>query len=219
MDNNRTLECALYYISRGWRVIPLHKITDGKCTCGKVDCSSPGKHPLTANGTKDASIDPEQIRLWFENTDCNIGVCAGETSGLVVLDIDPAHGGDEALKALPELPDTIECTTGGKGRHLYFKHPGGDIRNSAGTIGKGLDIRGHNGYVVCPPSNHISGGEYRWKIDPRAVELADCPEWVLGRNVKRIQTPNTPGEPIKDGLRNETLTSLGGTMRNKGIGY
>ena len=109
MDNNRTLDCALYYISRGWPVIPLHRIKDGCCTCGKADCSSPGKHPVTPNGTKDASIDPAQIHKWFDKEGWNIGICAGEESGLVILDIDPGHGGDDSLKNLPTPPATIEC--------------------------------------------------------------------------------------------------------------
>ena len=215
---SRTLDCAMYYINRGWYVLPLHKITDGRCTCGKADCSSPGKHPASVNGAKDASIDPDQITEWFSSDRRNIGICAGEASGLVVLDIDPAHGGGEALKKLPDAPDTIECLTGGDGRHLYFHHPGGDIRNSAGTIGDGLDVRGHHGYVVAPPSNHISGGEYRWKVDPKAVPLANMPAWITGKRGKAAPQ-TTPGEAIKDGGRNTLLTSLAGTMRNRGLSY
>ncbi|MBW8036371.1 MAG: DUF3987 domain-containing protein, partial [Planctomycetes bacterium] len=125
------------------------------------------------------------------------------------------------LDKLPKPPDTIECLTGGGGRHLYFAHPGGDVRNSAGTLGEGLDVRGHHGYVVAPPSNHASGGEYRWKADPRAVELAVCPQWVLGKNVSKSKTTgeNEHGEAIAEGKRNDVLTSLAGTMRNRGLGH
>src|SRR6056297_2701226 len=96
---NRKLECALEYIKMGWRVLPLYGIVDGKCGCGKVDCSSPGKHPAIRNGSKNASNDEQQVRGWFDgNHNYNIGICAGADSGQVILDVDPAHGGDDSLK-------------------------------------------------------------------------------------------------------------------------
>ena len=60
----------------------------------------------------------------------------GEISNLVVLDIDPNHGGDASVgrleRQLAPLPVTVQATTGGGGRHLYFAHPGGLVRNRAG---------------------------------------------------------------------------------------
>ena len=35
---------ALSYAERGWPVIPLHAVLEGKCSCAHVDCPSPGKH-------------------------------------------------------------------------------------------------------------------------------------------------------------------------------
>jgi hypothetical protein len=47
---------------------------------------------------------------------------------------------------------------------LFFVYPKGqDIRNSAGKLGPGLDIRGAGGYVILPPSGHPSGGRYEWE--------------------------------------------------------
>lgn len=211
---NLTLECAEYYINRGWAVLPLHKIKDGRCTCGKPDCSSPGKHPAVPNGTKDASTDPLTIKDWFGAETRNIGICAGAVSNLVILDVDPAHGGEKALSDLPAAPQTLECLTGGNGRHLYFLHPGGDVRNSAGIVGKGLDVRGHHGYVVAPPSNHITGGTYRWKLDPRGVQVAACPAWVL--EGKKSGSGAVVSEEIAEGERDNALTALAGRMRRAG---
>ncbi len=224
MENNRTLECALYYISQGWAVLPLYTIGKNKrCSCGKKDCKSPGKHPYAPyapNGVKDATTDKDTIERWFDGeTKLNIGVCAGAASGLVLLDIDPQHGGNESIKKY-SVPKTVEVITGGGGTHYYFKHPGlhVDVRNSAGALGPGLDVRGHHGYVVAPPSVHITGKQYRWKIDPRAIEIADCPEWIY-KTTKRPQTVDVDeSTPINEGQRDNTLTSLAGTMRRRGLG-
>lgn len=79
----------------------------------------------------------DQVSDWFKHwPDANIEIVSGEISNLIVLDIDPAHGGDASLdrleRELGQLPVTIEAITGGEGRHLYFAHPGGLIRNRTG---------------------------------------------------------------------------------------
>ncbi len=69
------IAAALAYAARGWSVFPVHSLRDGICTCGKPDCDSPGKHPRTKNGHKDASIDEQQIRAWWtQHPDANIGI-------------------------------------------------------------------------------------------------------------------------------------------------
>ncbi|HPD48662.1 MAG TPA: bifunctional DNA primase/polymerase [Anaerohalosphaeraceae bacterium] len=223
---SRVLEAALECAARGWRVMPLHSIRDGRCTCGKADCGSPGKHPVTWNGSKDASADGKTIRRWFGSGRLlNIGIAAGRESGLVVLDVDPAHGGDSSIQRL-SVPATLEVATGGGGRHFYFRYPqAGRVRNSVSRIAPGLDVRSDGGYVVAPPSVHISGHEYRWRGDPGAVDLAACPEWLLESAeaagaatetaVERGEIA-TEGEPIPEGQRNAELTSLAGAMRRKG---
>ncbi len=91
----------------------------------------------------------DDVIEWFRRwPDANIGVITGEISNLVVLDIDPKHGGDLSLKHLEQrfgpLAATVEALTGGGGRHLYFPHPGGLIRNRAG-LAQGIDLRGDGG--------------------------------------------------------------------------
>ena len=73
--------------------------------------------------------DPDQIRAWWRSRpDSNIGIRTGAESGLIVLDVDPDHGGDESLAQLEALqgplPATVQQRTGGGGRHYLFQHPG-----------------------------------------------------------------------------------------------
>lgn len=61
MDNR-----ILGYLNRGWAVLPTHSVTNGVCTCNNPKCSSPGKHPRTQRGVKDASKDVKVVRSWFD---------------------------------------------------------------------------------------------------------------------------------------------------------
>lgn len=148
-------------------VFPLHTpILTGpepKCSCGNPECTSIGKHPRTRNGLHDATTDAGTITRWWSMwPDANIGMPTGKASGVVVLDVDEF----DSLTALEEehgkLPDGPVVLTGGGGLHLYFRAPDLVIPNSASKLGPGLDIRGGGGYVVLPPSLHVSGKRYQW---------------------------------------------------------
>ena len=183
--NKMLCDTAITYAELGWHAMPLQGVHDGRCACGRVDCSSPGKHPhgrFAPQGLKNATLDGGAICQWFANGEIlNLGVATGAESGLVVLDVDDRHGGSASLRELGPLPRTATVRTGG-GQHLYFKWPAGvsDIRNSAGKLGPGLDIRANGGYVVAPPSVHICGSPYKWLIDPRAG-LAELPAKITAR--------------------------------------
>jgi hypothetical protein len=145
------LKAALAYARRGVTVFP---------------CEPRGKRPLTRNGHWDATKDPRVIgRWWGRWPSANIGVPTGNESGIVVLDVDPDAGGSESLAKLElaggPVPMTARVRTGGGGIHLFFRYPmGTEIRNSAGLLGPGLDVRGEGGYVVVPPSR--TRGPYQW---------------------------------------------------------
>ncbi|HPC94987.1 MAG TPA: bifunctional DNA primase/polymerase [Sedimentisphaerales bacterium] len=216
----RLCDTAISYGDMYWRVLPLYGIIDGRCTCGNPDCTSPGKHPhghFAPHGVKDASLDGNEICRWFGNGEVlNVGVATGPESGIVVLDVDKRHGGVESLKGLGDLPRTATVKTGG-GWHYYFKCPEGvDIRNSAGKLGPGLDVRGAGGYVVAPPSMHASGVPYKWLVDPRGG-LADLPRPILDRLTQRPKAATPVGDTIPVGSRDTTLTSLAGSMRRRGM--
>lgn len=180
----RPLDAATVYAHRGWPVFPAHSpaFSPGRCTCGHRDCASPAKHPRVAGGLKAATTDQGQIEGWWSRwPNANVAIRTGEVSGLVIVDIDPAHGGEATLARLvdehSELPAGRVVRTGSGGRHLYFHHPGRPVRNDAGRrLGAGLDIRGDGGYVIAPPSRHANGGLYA--VEARGGELPELPEWL-----------------------------------------
>ena len=163
---------ALAAAGRGWRVLPVRAGT---------------KVPLIKDWPGKASDDPAVIHKWAGKwPGCNWGVLCGEASGIVVLDIDPRNRGDESLDAMEDehgpLPDTVECHTGGGGRHFYFRHPGGSVKKvTDGRHGAGIDIIGDGGFVVLPGSSHQSGRRYEWEVSshPDDVTLPALPDWHL----------------------------------------
>lgn len=164
------LDFAIEYARRGWSVFPVHGILDGRCTCGSETCTKSGKHPILSEGFKIATTDEETIRNWWKKyPHANVGIATGEPSGIFVVDVDigPEKAGNSSLDALEKrigkLPSDAVVRTGSGGLHYYFALPTEPIRNSAGKLGQNIDIRGTGGYVVAPPSKHVSGNNYTWE--------------------------------------------------------
>lgn len=180
------LSAALAYAHRGWRVFPLQGIVNQACTCGQAECSSPGKHPLVRHGLYEGTIDAKRIESWWRHWPAaNIGITTGPDSGLLVIDIDLPKA-EPSLQRLEQfgraLPQTLTARTGGGGLHLYFVHPEQSLPNTTGRLPGldeslfGIDVRARGGYVVAPPSLHISSGKYLWMDANRP--LAELPHWI-----------------------------------------
>jgi Bifunctional DNA primase/polymerase, N-terminal/Primase C terminal 1 (PriCT-1) len=195
------------------------------CACPKADnCTSPGKHPMVPHGVTQATTDTERVSYWWRTRpDANIGLATGT---VVVIDIDPRHGGDRALAEFEskhyKLPPTWRVATGGAGEHLYFRAPPrrAPIKNSVGQLGPGIDVRGLGGYVIAPPSRHISGQRYRWVCDPQQTLLCTLPPWLAAL---LDYPPNAKAKPatewralvrdeIAEGRRNDTIARLAGHL-------
>jgi hypothetical protein len=217
------LEHALRYAKWGLHVFPLHSITDdGVCSCSKgKECDSPGKHPRTRHGYKEATTDKEQINEWWtECPEANIGIATGRTSGIVVIDIDPRNGGNESFQELIEkygaLPDTYEVKTGGGGKHLYFKYIEGI--NYPSKLALGVDIKSDRGYVVAPPSNHVIGGKYKRDMSNGVKQPVGLPEeWINALGTKEAKQQDSEEEKILEGNRNTTLFNLARSLRLEGF--
>jgi Bifunctional DNA primase/polymerase, N-terminal/AAA domain/Primase C terminal 1 (PriCT-1) len=224
-------EAALWYArSLGWLVFPLHGVRGGRCTCGLDDCRNSGKHPRTAHGVHDATTDSNVIQRWWNQwPDANVGLATGVRSGVDALDVDPRHDGDESLRDLEQehgtLSPTVTSLTGGGGMHLLFEHATG-LKNLNGKLAGGLDIKTTGGYIVLPPSRHISGQPYVWKgaSGPDQLQPAAFPKWLFdliqgcsNRKSHHFPKAETVNEVIPQGRRNDQLTSLAGSMRRRGM--
>jgi hypothetical protein len=169
------LEAALAYSRMRWRIFPCHSIVNGRCTCGKADCKSPGKHPRIKEGFRAATDDEATIRGWWTRyPDANIGVATG--GGLVVIDIDGPEGFREfqaLIKANGALPATLVAQTG-RGNHLVFASSG-DGPEVRSTARDHVHVRGEGGYIIAAPSLHISGNNYKWI---RRLPVATLPDWL-----------------------------------------
>jgi putative DNA primase/helicase len=161
---------ALLCAERGWHVFP---------------CSPKDKKPLNEHGLNDATLDRTIIERWWRQwPHAMIGVRTGPESNFfaIDLDVDQEKGLDgiaafEALKNGGELPETIVTQTPRGGRHLWFKYVPG-IKNSAGKIAPGVDVRGSGGYIIVPPSRRADGTEYQFLIDDPCGPAA-APTWIL----------------------------------------
>jgi hypothetical protein len=208
---------ALGYLARGWSVIPLRPRD---------------KRPAVAWQDYQRSRPTEdEVDLWLtRRPGANIGIVTGAVSGLVVVDVDPGHGGTQGLAALEQrngpLPRTVEAVSGGGGRHLYFAHPGGHVRNKV-ALAPGVDLRGDGGMIVAPPSVHPSGRRYTWRPGRGPGELmpAPIPRWLL----EQARSPDGPAghppghwrrllaEGVAEGARNNTIASLTGHLLWHGV--
>jgi len=228
MSSNSNLKAALDYTGRGWPVLPVWWIQEGRCACGNADCQHPGKHPLgklAPKGRNSATTDPQIIKKWWRQfPTANIGVLTGPESGLVVGDVDPRHGGIESCKRVGRLgnfPYTPMARTGGDGDHILMQHPGAGRKIKSRSLPgyPGIDIKGDGGYIVVAPSNHISGKNYSWAIDPD-TPLAKIPDWLmplLQDDAPPRQSAKRVERKIPERKRSSTLTSLAGSMRRRGM--
>ena len=182
------IRAALEYAGYGWPVFPCHPAT---------------KAPLTPHGFHDASTEQAIIQeLWSGCPDAMIGVATGTVSGIAVLDIDIdlSNGldGEIALASLldgHELPVTLTARTPRGGRHIYFNTQGFSVKNSAGKLGIGLDVRGDGGYVIVPPSVNAQGKSYRWEPDWGPIHpVPEClvPHLTATRSKNGVTRPTAP---------------------------
>lgn len=115
--------------------------------------------------------------------DSNVGIATGDR--LVVLDIDTHHGGRRPEWAIL----TREASTPNGGLHLYYRTDG-YVKNSAGRVAVGVDVRGDGGMVVAPPSR-TDVGRYEW------VTALDAPmAFVPAARFHEYDSSDAAGTPL-----------------------
>ena len=200
------LDAALTYASWGWRVLPV---------------IPNDKRPATAHGVNDATSDQEQIRDWWtKNPDYNIGIAAGEASGIVVFDIDPRNGGDDSWEAFikehGDTPDGAYQLTAGGGQHYIANWQDG-IKSC--ELRPGVDLLANGRYFLASPSS-INGKSYEWEAssDPfDGVAPFTIPEaWRAAMAVRKVIS-NAAESGLITGNRNAGLTAIAGSMRHYGL--
>lgn len=170
-----------------------------------------------------------ELAAWFRRwPDANVAIVTGEVSSLVVIDVDPAHGGEESLQDMTDrfgpLAETLVARTGGGGRHFYFAAPAdGRAMPSRVALRPGIDVRAEGGLIIAPPSIHPSGRRYAWE-DPDLTP-APMPHWL----VRLLRNPAARrGHPVRhwrdlaargveQGARNSTIASFAGHLFWHGV--
>jgi hypothetical protein len=188
------------------------------------------KRPLVAwKKFQAAQLTAEELDRLFD--DCpeftGIGIV---TNGIVVLDLDAMPDGSP--NPFPEDPDcrmdlsvapAVETPRGGL--HRYFRAPTDiEIKNSAGKIAAGVDVRSAGGFLMVPPSVRGVRG-YEWQggniLNVSPNQLPDLPQFLL-----ELLTATAPAERhgrvpldglIVEGERNDTLFRLASRWRGQGL--
>ena len=175
-------DAAVGYAARGIPVLPLHYPLPDRgglqpvgsnhpptrgagCSCWDPGCGQVGKHPLGSlvpHGVHDATSNRARILAWWtRHPQANIGLATGHVFD--VLDVDGPQGA-QAIRTLAATHDLRSSgplvRTGGGGWHFYLAPTG--LGNVRPRDVEHVDWRGRGGYVVAPPSRHVSGHPYQW---------------------------------------------------------
>lgn len=186
MKLSAKIKTIVALVRRGMKILPLKPM---------------GKKPIRKGGVNTATDDIQDLKHYFrQHPDANYGIATGKVSNLFVVDVDGATG-KNSLRALTtkhgKLPKTVKVKTS-RGVHYYFRPGDAPVRNSAGRLGEGIDIRGDGGYVVGPRSVHASGTNYEFFSgrSPREIEIAKAPRWLLEAIASKEEPKGTGILPI-----------------------
>ena len=161
-----------------------------------------GKTPILKGWQDKATTDATLLEQWAKDYPrANAGIVTGAPSGVIIIDMDVRGGAHASLDHLKrqygELPLSWEVLTPG-GRHLYLRHPGGQVRTC--KLAPGIEVLGDGANAVAPGSIHPGGDAYQWNpfLHPEVQPLAETPQWLL--NLFKQKRIWTPGEAVRPEL-------------------
>lgn len=217
MTKETWLQEAKRYLEAGYSIVPIRHKDKAPSIRWQPLCEKPA--PLS------------RVKEWAARWPVNLGIITGAVSGLVVVDIDVAKGGDPA-PILAKYPTDLIVRTGSGGWHLYYEFSDEFSGNQVGLL-PGVDIRSNGGLVVAPPSLHASGGTYEWVktgspgklgplgkglVNPRTVEVEDEDEEELDTaDADSKWLSRDAREGVNEGGRNDTLAKHAGYLAGKGV--
>ena len=198
-DDPPALAAALKTAAAGYPVFPV------RLSWNKKDRKL-AKTPLVQDWRGKATTDETEIRNMWPSTANAYGIDC-DTAGLVVVDLDvKADGPDNWAKLVAdeglELPPLVAVRTTSGGFHHYYRDPTGEMRNSAGKVATGVDVRASGGYVVGPGS--VWGDAAYTGVDqdglPPVSEVPEAPEPLLAvlksRKAQERPAPIPSGVPL-----------------------
>lgn len=174
------------------------------------------------------ATDYQSLLAEYDDHSANWGLIV--PPGVVVIDLDlkSNRNGADVLKQAAEdqevdlrsLLGHAPCVrTPSDGWHYYVEDSEGLFEQKVTSFLPGVDIQaGVSGcYVVIPPSS-TEDGEYTWKRNLVTCPLVSLEEFPTPNTQPHTASTNgTSPEPIPEGKRNDTLTSIAGRLRRVGL--
>jgi hypothetical protein len=205
------LEAALSYAQRGWSIVPVER------------------------GTKRPAVDwkqyqqqcpaVDQLRHWFGSSNGSrpeaLAVIVGPVSGgLACRDFDIGTAFDAWADKYHEYARNLPTARTQRGCHVWFRLPKDSTLSGIKKHSDG-ELRLSGGICPLPPSKHPGGHAYEWIVplpDGAMPEIDPAEIGLVGTEpAEASTTTTTAGNPIREGSRSDTLTSLAGAMRCRGM--
>lgn len=188
------LTWTLVHLRLGWSVIPIEPGGKRPPISGYNQNNGAEMRYSWKRYQTEKPLESTLLSWWDRWPDMNHAIVCGSLSGVIVLDIDGPEG--EKFARENGLPETPMAMTG-KGKHIYFKHPGEPVHNFTRKV-DGLDLRADGGYVVAPGSWHSEQQKtYRWIKPPWETPLADMPDWL--RDLTKETPIQVPEQSVENG--------------------
>jgi putative DNA primase/helicase len=244
VNGQQHLEAALGLARHGLKVVRVYPpVAPGICSCrAGSSCASPGKHPIGDDWQHKATDDQATIRrLWHDRPDASVGVKLGT---IIDIESDSPEAAKALADLLGDDPPACPKYQGKRGAHWIFQGQAGlpdkavvklyrdahGWREATGGDPWNIEVRlggGKRGaQSIFPPSKHESGHVYGWLPGCSLDDISPPPlPLKTAAILTGLAAHKGNGKPaavpvdgkIKNGERDDTLTSLAGTMRRRGM--